>query len=837
MRALLNRSAFAALAAFSLSVSLGHADTQAAEADPKDFPTLLAAAKTSMAANPIEALRVSELAAATDDAASDPMAMAQALWLQGEALTRLNRPTEAQPIVELAIETVGAETSKLAADLLVARGRIERVLSQEGRALASFQSAYRMFEELGEERSQAIALQSIGTLYDSAHQYERVIAYNEQASEVYSDGGILDLVSLNNRANALRELGRYEEAVDMLSRALTMAEASGSPLLQVRILTNIAVLEIRNNRLAEARAAIEQGFALSADESAQGWRPFLWGAQAQWEAARGDVEASAEALDQVFDAQDITATPAPFRDFHETAYKVFRQTGRQTEALAHLEAFKRLDDQGRAVAASANLALLNAEFENANKELEIERLRAEQLEKDAALSAARARQRRTITAALVVAGFGISGFFAFSARAARRTAVAVRTLNDGLEEKNSALAEANIALEAANNAKLEFLAVTSHEIRTPLNAVIGLSDVVLSDGALKTADRERLDLINSAGKHLLTIVSDILDVSKMESGQLDVSKKPLNIENCVASVAEVWRKAAEDKGVSFDVAIPASTTMRLTDERLIRQVVSNLLSNAVKFTTSGRIGIKVETHTNDHLAIIVEDTGSGIAPEKQAEIFEPFRQADGSVQRAHSGTGLGLAIVKRIAEALGGTVTLTSWPDKGSRFCVEIPADQDTDQSAPATSEGQERDRQGSDDECFDLSTLRILIAEDNPTNAMVLQAYLQKDAGSLTVVENGALAVEAVETGAFDLVLMDKQMPIMDGVTATKMIRALSEPLARIPIIAVTADAFAGAEEALLAAGMDAYLSKPLDAKELRKVIAETMHRCTATTPRAQVQ
>ena len=820
------------LAVFLLAAAIANASAFAQEQSAsgaaqnieQSFEESVAAAKASMAGAPMQALDNAQLAETLAAKSDIPNALTTALWLQSEALTRLNRADEAQPIVERAIALIEDEKSKLAGDLLLARGRIERVLSQEGNALESFQAAYRIFETLDEKRSQALALQSIGTLYDSARQYERVIEYYERASDAFSDGAILDLVSLNNRANAFRELERYDEARQMLDEALAMAKKSSSALLQVRILTNIAVLNVRRGEFDAAEEAIKEGFVHAKSDDAKGWTPFLWGASAELELARDRIAAAHIAVEKAFEGVDLQSTPTPFRDFHEAAYRIYEKRNETTAALAHLVAFKRLDDQGREVAASANLALMNTEFEFANKELQILTLRADKLQNEAALADAQKRQERYVLIGLALLGTVLIAFLAFAYRSARSAANAARAFNKELETKNAELGNTNIALEEANQAKLEFLAVTSHEIRTPLNAIIGLSDVVLNGDAIIPKDREYLEMVNSAGKHLLTIVNDILDVSKLEAGHLVIENSSLDVGACVLNVAEIWRKAAEDKGLKFDVNVPNDMGQFVSDGRLIRQVVSNLLSNAVKFTNEGQIAVQLRTRENIGFEIEIADSGIGVAPEKRDEIFEAFKQADGRLQRNYGGTGLGLAIVKKIANALGGDATIESESGAGSTFTVFVPAERAT--VSTETSPAQEKPLVNALDSSVisDLSALKILIAEDNQTNAMVIRAYLQNEVARIEIVENGALAVDAVQSGEYDLVLMDKQMPVMDGIAATKAIRGLPMPVSDIPIIAVTADAFEGARENVLESGMDEFISKPLNPDILKETITKTL-------------
>lgn len=794
------------------------------------FEEEITTAKKSMMGAPqtaLDAARRAETLAKNENFGTDKkQALATSLWLQAESLTRLNKPEKAAPIIERAMLQLDDRQSKLGGDLLLSKGRLSRVLGRDDEALNSFQSAFAIFEEIGANRSQAIALQGIGTLYDDAHQYRRMIEYYAKASEVFSDDAMLDLVSLNNRANAFRELGEFDKAHALSSQALGMAVESGSEMLQARILTNIAVIEIRAGHFDDAATAIEEGLIKIENPEAEGWAPFLWGAKAELELARGDLSAAEQAINKAFADMDISTTTAPFRDFHETASVIYHKQGSSDLALQHHQAFKKLDDQGRDVAASANLAILNAEFDLAAKELEIEKLNSGQLERDIALGTARERQKEIVALSLIFIGIGAVLFLVRVNLSARKTQRITSALNSKLESKNTELAETNIQLEKASQAKMEFLATTSHEIRTPLNAINGLTDVVLNADTIAPLDREYLEIVNSSGKHLLCIVNDILDYSRLETGRLPIEEKPLNVTDTLLDVAELWRKPAEEKGLAFTVNAATSDRQYTTDDRLLRQILSNLISNAVKYTNEGEITVGIEATEETGFEISVADTGVGVAPELHEQIFESFRQADNSKSRAYEGAGLGLAIVKKIADALGGDIVMESAVDVGTKFVVSIPAKP----YQPANDEGVEMEIEEvkslltAEEEQDLLSGLNILVAEDNANNALLIRAMLKGRVSSVEVVENGAEALKAVQVRNFDLILMDKRMPVMDGIEASKSIRSLPLPCHTIPIIAITADVFLGSREEILANGMDECIVKPVDADVLYAVIAKCM-------------
>lgn len=581
-------------------------------------------------------------------------ALATSLWLQAESITRLNRPVESAPLIAKAFTYISEEVSPLSGDLLLARGRNARILGDVARALESFQAANGIFAKLGNARKEAIALQSIGTLYANARLYDRVIEYYSTASRVFSDDATLDLSSFNNRANAYRELGSFDEARRLFDASLEMAQALESDMLQARILTNIATLETRRGNFIAAESAITQAVEHAQIDGARGWLPLAYGARAELALAQNDFNGSLKALDAIFSEVDIESTSTLFRDTHKVAYKVHKALGEHEVALQHLESFKRHDDNGRDLATSANLALLNAEFEFAKQKFEIAKLRSEQLQNDVALADVRERLRNAINIGLLAGGALLLVFFGLAAKSARRSERMTSSLNRKLESKNEELIVTNTRLEKANQAKMEFLAATSHEIRTPLNAIIGLTDVMLNGEAIIERDRGYLKLVNSSGKNLLNIVNDILDISKLEANRIEVKNRAINITDGLLDVAGLWRRPAVEKGLLFDVQISSDPIYYHCDDRLLRQILSNLISNAIKFTSEGSITISLRNLRGDSFTLAVSDTGIGIAQENHESIFETFQQIDASLNRNYEGTGLGLAICKKIAEALGG---------------------------------------------------------------------------------------------------------------------------------------------------------------------------------------
>jgi signal transduction histidine kinase/ActR/RegA family two-component response regulator len=406
-----------------------------------------------------------------------------------------------------------------------------------------------------------------------------------------------------------------------------------------------------------------------------------------------------------------------------------------------------------------------------------------------------------------------------------------RNLERMVEDRTHRIEEALAQAESANRAKSEFLATMSHEVRTPLNGVLGMAQVLAAE-KLTPQQHATVATILDSGRMLMSILNDVLDLSKVEAGKLEISPVAFDLRRTFQRLHELFRPRAEEKNIKFEIVCEPSVPAGVSGDPVrIRQCVANLVSNAIKFTSEGEVHVRVSAapHLSAPSAdamlvtVSVSDTGIGLDDEAMGRLFQAFSQADSTTTRRFGGTGLGLVITRRLAELMGGGVTVTSEPNVGSTFVLTFLA-------APAklVAGAKENDQSRR---LVKLSGARVLIVDDNAINRQVARMFLEPHQVRLTEAADGVQALEALASHGADLVLMDIHMPVMDGLETLKRIRAANTPWRDVPVIALTADAMQGDRERFVSRGMNGYISKPLDQRE---AIGEIVRVLGTSAPRA---
>jgi len=400
----------------------------------------------------------------------------------------------------------------------------------------------------------------------------------------------------------------------------------------------------------------------------------------------------------------------------------------------------------------------------------------------------------------------------------------VEATNELLVQATAEAKDMAAQADSANMAKSEFLANMSHEIRTPMNGIIGFADI-LAEERLSPDQRESVLIIRNCANDLLQVINDVLDISKIEAGKIETEMINCSLSAILHSVTSLASAKTQVKKLDFKVipSGPALPAQICTDPTRVRQCLLNLVGNAVKFTEQGHIHLRVslmQDSDQDFICFAVEDTGIGISRERQGAIFESFTQADGSTTRKYGGTGLGLTISKKLAGLLGGDLSVTSEPDQGSTFTLKVPVGLDVTKEAPLDldSLAVASDR-GSDSLAQLQLNGQILLADDVSTNQKVIKRLLEKTGVTVTIVENGQEALALALAQSFDLILMDMQMPVMNGYEAAKALRVEG---ITTPIVALTAHAMKGDDKKCLDAGCDDYLSKPIDNGKLAQILSQ---------------
>jgi signal transduction histidine kinase/CheY-like chemotaxis protein len=781
-------------AAIMLALAMPIAAFAQAAPSPTEIEAAIGDARSMMMTDPARAImRAQEARDLAERFPGNKRAVyaATATWLLGEANVRYGKLDRGGPLIEQAVNLAERADpgGKLHADALLSRGNYHALTANVAAALTDMQAANEIYRKIGDTRGEAIVLVTIATLYLDANDFTAALKYVDQALDVYHGDPQL-LVSLhNNRGDMLRELKRYAEAEAEFKKALSLARSLGGGSLTLPILRNVARNELAAGQLDAAARTIDEAFqVLKGGGGASDDRGKVLAVAAQLSLQRYQLVQARTQIEQAFkswgDASDTQSWQA-----HKTAYEIYRALGDKPNALTQIEALKQLDDKIAKLAASTNTALMAARFDFANQELKIAKLQANEAKR-------RANTQFWIFISTTIVSTVIFGMLGFGLITIRRSRNQVRAANIDLESSNAALGKALAA-------KTEFLATTSHEIRTPLNGILGMTQVMLADRRLDPAMRDRIGVVHGAGVSMRALVDDILDVAKMETGNLTIERAPVDLAAMLRDVSRMWEDQAAAKGVAFELDVSEAPPRIESDPARLRQIAFNLLSNALKFTQNGHIHVRsgvIQGADGEHVTIEIRDTGIGIPPDKLELIFESFRQADAGTTRQFGGTGLGLAICRNIARAMGGDVTVASVPGEGSTFTVAVPLVRvEEDEAAVVT------DEHGK----------ALLIVDKNPISRAMLKTLFAPRFPALIVAGSIDDAAAMIEAGGVQRIVTDEATIAMDGDVDAAIGR-----LAGVPVSLLWTNPDAADRTRLTAAGVDQLIAKPIAGAALVQTI-----------------
>jgi len=786
----MSRRFFHALLAIIIAMTALPTGVCAQPARDAQVEAMIAAARAMMVSDPkatiVKAQQARVLAAQIkDDKRAENIATTQ--WLEGEAHLRLNDPTGAGSLLNAAYSALkNSPASHLKGDVLRSLGGYHYATAQVAAALSDYQAAFEIYRSVNDERSQAITLLFIALLYQDATDYASALRYYSQAMETYHGDPQLLVGMYNNRGNVFKELGRYSEAETDFRTALKLARDLDSVVIQGQVLRNLAWTQLRAGQVDAADQTVAAGFRLPRDRDSAGSTALFWSVAAQVSLQRGKLDEARDRIERAFADVDVAEPTMVWWQAHKTAFDIYRKLGDTDKALTHLEALKQLDDASNKVAASASTALAGARFDLSNKELKITKLQADDAKRQRDYEHAKARIQFWIFVGSGVTAVVIIGMLGFGL-------ITIHKSRDQVRAANVDLASTNVALGKALAAKTEFLATTSHEIRTPLNGILGMTQVMLADRKLDAGTRDRIGVVHGAGVSMRALVDDILDVAKMETGNLTVEKAPVDLPAMLRDVSRMWEEQARAKGLAFELDLSATPSRIESDPARLRQVAFNLLSNALKFTQAGSIHLSsgvIAGDDGEQVAIVVRDTGIGIAPDKLDLIFESFRQADAGTTRQFGGTGLGLAICRNIAQAMGGDVTVESTEGQGATFTFAVPLVRVAEEAPVAADSG----------------GAALLIVDKNPISRAMLKTLFTPRVAAVKVAPSIAEAAEMIAAGGIDRVLTDEATITMDGDAADGV-----QALAGAPLSLLWTNPDDGVRARFAGAGVDQLIAKPI--------------------------
>ena len=822
---LIKRSLSAVACAASIMIAAPVRAGDAPFVHQKKFDAALTEAKTTAMTNPGNAMakiqNLRSIAGETDNPTTRAMEAAAASWLQAEVEMRTGKAADALPILNDALASIaGLPKSKLHGDLVRSRGNANLNLGKIQQALPDLQAAHDVYRQAGEPRGQAMALIDIGLIYQNAGDFNRALQYYSQAEETYKGDQHLILSIQNNKALAYKALGNYAEALKYFLSARETASKLGSQFLELVTIENIAVTYLYLNNIPQAENYAVKGLSFKGFPEAKDEKPFLLGILADIQFKKKSISQSIELISRSFYGVDLEKTTPPFTDLHKFAVEIYTAAGNDHLALQHMKAYKRLDDETRALAADTNAALMAAKFDFANQDLKIANLKAGQLQRDIKL----ARFRTMITMVLLAGLLIIAGLLTVGLLSLRRSRDQVRAANVNLNAVNT-------SLEKALKAKTEFLATTSHEVRTPLNGILGMTQVILADQRVDLGMRDKISIVHGAAETMRALVDDILDVAKIENGNLSVVREETDLNRILEETARMWREKAATKSLDFKLDIADAPKRIIEDGARLRQVLFNLLSNAIKFTDAGEVGLSarvIEKDGAEHLALSISDTGIGIPADQFEEVFVSFKQLDGGTTRQHGGTGLGLTICRNLAKAMQGDITIQSVVGEGSVFTVVLPLTRVED---PVEAEATDGSDAGG---ARTLADCAVLLVEANPLAQSMMKAALAPHVRALEIVGSGALALSTLEQKHFDRIVVEGAASQLPDTERMESIQRLIEAARKSPVSVLWSQPTDEDTQALMTLGAAQVLAKPMSPQAIVERLKET---CEAALDDAESQ
>ena len=657
-----------------------------------------------------------------------------------------------------------------------------------------------------DDRLIAFALRGIGSIYSNQKEYAQAISYFKRSVDAAKTGELAPQMasSMNALGYTYLEVKEYELALQHLKESLEIYNELGQPFLSVEPLMNLGILFKKMGNFKQADEYLLKGLAIREKQENSFGIASAYINLASSAAEQGNYrQAIAYSMKALPTLQELDAKPA-LAVASRTLYKSYKALGNDTKALEMYELYIETKDSLESVKNQKEVIRQEYKYQYEKQALtdslkQVERALEVKLAYQAQLHK-KDQLRNVLIAIGALALILVIGFW---------------TRNQYVRRTNAKLQLAKERAERSERAKEQFLANMSHEIRTPMHAISGMIKI-LERNDHPQAQKVFLDAMQKSSDNLIVLLNDILDLSKIEAGKLDVENIPMQPAEVLDTLKKIFQYKAEEKGLQLHTAITDDLpAVIMGDPTRINQILTNLISNAIKFTEKGSVSISL-SKKNDFLLFEVRDTGVGIPENRLLDIFEAFKQAEGETTRRFGGTGLGLNISRQLAELMGGNIWVESEVGKGSSFFVSLPL--------VAVAEDLADKQSLSESQIMELgavlSNKRILLAEDNEFNQMIAKDDLEYYAAGIQVdlVENGALALEKAQKGIYDLILMDVQMPEMDGIEASMKIREWEKANDKspIPIIAMTASLLKSEVNLCLEAGMDNYIPKPYEAEEL---------------------